>query len=241
MRTGLGGVSSVALIGGTSDIGAAIAEELRGIGAERFMLTARRPEEVSDTRKGVSTIALDIADFSAHESAVEHLFADGDLDVVVFAAGVLINDPDPDQVTEMAVVNGAGSTALLAKVAQRMQEQGHGHIVVLSSMAVVRARPSNYWYGASKAGLDFAARGLGDSLEGTAVKVSIVRPGFVHTKMTEGMSPAPLSCKPSDVGKAVAEMVRADRGGVLWVPGALRYLALVLQILPLGLLRRLDR
>ena len=130
---------------------------------------------------------------------------------------------------------------MLARIGEQLRSQGHGHLVVLSSISVVRPRPSNYWYGASKAGLDFASRGLADDLAESVVRVSTVRPGFVHTKMTEGMRPAPLSSQPEDVGKAVRAAVQDDRGGVLWVPGALRYLALAIRLLPTNLLRRLDR
>src|SRR5262249_60101350 len=77
--------------------------------------------------------------------------------------------------------------------AQKMREQGHGAIVVLSSVAGERARRSNFVYGSSKAGMDAFFQGLDDSLVGSGVRVMIVRPRFVHTKMTEGMDAAPPS------------------------------------------------
>ena len=86
--------------------------------------------------------------------------------------------------------------------------QGHGAIVVMGSVAGVRARKDNYVYGATKAGLDAFAQGLGDALEDTGVRVMVVRPGFVHTKMTEGMEPAPFSTTPD----AVADVDRRRAG-----------------------------
>ena len=50
--------------------------------------------------------------------------------------------------------------------AQRMRAQGHGTLVVLSSVAGERARRSNFVYGSSKAGLDAFSQGLGDALAG---------------------------------------------------------------------------
>src|SRR5207237_792545 len=75
-------------------------------------------------------------------------------------------------------------------VANRLRAQGHGTIVVLSSVAGERARRSNFVYGSTKAGLDAFFQGLGDALVGTGASVMIVRPGFVHTKMSEGLERA---------------------------------------------------
>ena len=61
-----------------------------------------------------------------------------------------------------------------------MRQQGHGSIVMLSSVAGERVRRANPVYGATKAGIDGFAQGLGDSLVGDGVHMLIVRPGFVH-------------------------------------------------------------
>lgn len=244
MRDGLGGIDSVALIGGTSDIGLAIARELTGLGAGRYVLAGRDLNSMRNTAGDLpvqDVVTLDVGNVNDQRKAVDAIFASGDIDVVVLAAGVLYTDPSPQQIAEMATVNGSGSVSLLAELAERLLSQGHGHLVVLSSMAVVRSRPSNYWYGASKAGLDFAALGLAGELEGTGIHVTIVRPGFVHTKMTEGMRSAPFACKPEDVGLAVADAVRDAVGGVLWVPGVLRWVSYALRLLPRSFLHRIER
>jgi decaprenylphospho-beta-D-erythro-pentofuranosid-2-ulose 2-reductase len=244
MRDGLGGIQSVGIVGGTSDIGLAIARELRNLGAERFVLAGRDPHSMDNAGADLAdrtAVTVDAADLASHQGAVEAMFSGGDLDVVVLAAGVLRPDPSPGDIAEMALANGAGSISLLAHLAKRLRAQGHGHLVVLSSMSVVRPRPSNYWYGASKAGLDFAARGLANDLEGSDVQVSIVRPGFVRSKMTAGMRPAPLACDPGLVGRAVAGAVHSHRGAVIWVPPTLRWLATLLRLLPRSLLARIDR
>jgi len=243
MRDGLGGVGTVALIGGTSDIGIAIAHGLSSLGASRVVLAGRNPDTMRAATAGLpvdDVIALDLAS-TAQGEAVKRIFSGGDVDVVVLAAGVLHNDPSREQIAEMAVVNGSGSISVLAEVAQALETQGHGHIIVLSSIAAVRPRPSNYWYGASKAALDFAARGVSDQLLGSGIKVTLVRPGFVHSKMTEGMDKAPFSVRPEEVGNAVTEAVRNGTEGVLWVPGVLRWVSLALQWLPLPLLKLIDR
>jgi NAD(P)-dependent dehydrogenase (short-subunit alcohol dehydrogenase family) len=121
-----------------------------------------------------------------------------------------------------------------------MRAQRAGTIVVLSSIAAVRPRKANFVYGAAKAGLDAFARGLTDALEGTGVRVVLVRPGFVIGRMTAGMSAAPLSSTPEQVGAAVADAVAGSRAQV-WVPRSLGPFAMLLRLLPRPLWRKMRR
>jgi decaprenylphospho-beta-D-erythro-pentofuranosid-2-ulose 2-reductase len=124
-------------------------------------------------------------------------------------------------------------------VARQFRRQGHGKLVVLSSVAGERVRKANYVYGASKAGLDGFAQGLSDALAGTGASVLIVRPGFVHTKMTAGRKAQPLSTSPQAVAAATAKALRAGRR-IVWVPPALRPLMSIGRHLPARLWRRVP-
>ncbi len=74
---------------------------------------------------------------------------------------------------------------------------------MLSSVAGERARRANFVYGSSKAGLDAFAQGLASSLVGSGARVMIVRPGFVRTRMTAGMSPAPMATTADEVAQVI--------------------------------------
>jgi decaprenylphospho-beta-D-erythro-pentofuranosid-2-ulose 2-reductase len=112
-------------------------------------------------------------------------------------------------------------------------------IVALSTVAGERVRRSNFVYGSSKAGFDAFFQGLGDSLVGTGVRVMIVRPGFVHTKMTEGLEPAPLATTAEAVADAIVHGM--ERGSeVIWVPPALRFVMSGLRHVPRALFRKLP-
>ena len=93
--------------------------------------------------------------------------------------------------------------------------------MVFSSVAGVRVRRANYVYGSAKAGLDGFASGLADALHGTGVRLLIARPGFVIGRMTEGMTPAPMSSTPEQVAAATARALAKGRR-VVWIPWALR-------------------
>jgi decaprenylphospho-beta-D-erythro-pentofuranosid-2-ulose 2-reductase len=120
-----------------------------------------------------------------------------------------------------------------------MRAQGRGTIVLLSSVAADRPRVSNYAYGASKAAADAYARGLRDALAGSGVEVMIVRPGFVRTRMTAGMDEAPGAVDPAAVSTAVADALRSGRA-IVYVPGFLRWVMLILKLLPRPIFRRLP-
>src|SRR5262249_4583991 len=94
---------------------------------------------------------------------------------------------------------GVGARPLAAT---RLGAGGPGSFVVLSPAAGGRARRSNFVYGSTKAGLDAFFQGLGDALAGSGASVMIVRPGFVHTKMTAGGDPGPPATAPGGGGGA---------------------------------------
>ena len=124
-------------------------------------------------------------------------------------------------------------------VAAQFRRQGHGHLVVLSSVAGERVRKGNFVYGASKAGLDGFAQGLGDALAGSGASVLVVRPGFVHSQMTEGMPAAPFATTPAAVADATVKALAKGRRTV-WVPAVLRPVFSAFRHLPGGVWRRLP-
>jgi decaprenylphospho-beta-D-erythro-pentofuranosid-2-ulose 2-reductase len=141
---------------------------------------------------------------------------------------------------EVLEVNAVGAGSLMMQAARRLRDGGGGALVVLSSVAAERPRRGNAVYGASKAGIDALAQALGDDLREENVRVLVVRPGFVHTRMTEGLKAAPLSTTPQAVARVVLDGL--DRGAhTVWAPGSLRWLMLVMRMVPRPILRRMKQ
>jgi decaprenylphospho-beta-D-erythro-pentofuranosid-2-ulose 2-reductase len=140
---------------------------------------------------------------------------------------------------DAARANYVGAVSASLVVAKRFREQGHGTLLVLSSVAGMRARADNFVYGSTKAGLDAFAQGLGDALIGSGARVVVVRPGFVHTKMTEGMAAAPFSTTPEAVADAVMSGLAKGRE-VIWAPAIVGPVFAVLRQLPRPLWRRVS-
>jgi decaprenylphospho-beta-D-erythro-pentofuranosid-2-ulose 2-reductase len=241
-------VTRVLLLGGSSEIGAEILAALRLPPDAEVLLAGRDEQRMAATAKMVScsvrTLRYDATELASHEALVADAFAGGPVDVVISAAGILVDqaelDSDPLRAGMLIETNFTGHVTTLLAAAARLREQRHGAIVVLSSVAAVRPRKANMVYGAAKAGLDAFARGLADSLAGSGVRLLLVRPGFVIGRMTAGMKPAPLSTTPAAVGAAVAAALAGSRD-MIWVPPALGPFALVMRAIPRPLWRRMRR
>jgi decaprenylphospho-beta-D-erythro-pentofuranosid-2-ulose 2-reductase len=248
----LGSAQSLLVLGGTSDIALATARRMVADRTRRVVLAGRPStslDAAADELRGlgaeVRVVPFDAAETSEHEKAIESVFNgdNGDIDVVLLAFGVLGNqqedERDPVAAARVAQVNYVGAVSAGVAAAQALRAQGHGSLVVLSSVAGERARKANFIYGSSKAGLDAFAQGLGDSLHGTGVHVMVVRPGFVRSKMTAGMPDAPMSTTPEAVADAILAGLRRGADTV-WVPGALRFVMSGVRHLPRPVFRRLK-
>jgi len=249
MKNALKEFQTIVLLGGTSEIGRAIVDELLSDSTQTLVLACRRPDEAQPERfdrDGMRVLVdyFDAADTETHDAFVRKLADDhGDIDVVVVAFGVLGDqsefDDDPHGAAQAVHVNYTGAVSASLAVAAQMRRQGHGQIAVLSSVAGERARAGNFVYGSSKAGLDAFSQGLGDSLAGSGVKVTVIRPGFVHSRMTRGMKSAPFAATPRMVGELAAAGIRKGKHTV-WTPGILRYVFMVVRHLPRPIFRRLP-
>lgn len=200
---------------------------------------------LDSTVAAVEVGLLDADDLASHPQAIERVFADaGGFDLVVVAIGVLGGqaglDADRTEAIEAMRVNFLGAGSLVLECLGQLRRRGEGTLVLLSSVAVERPRASNAIYGAAKAGLDALAQGLSDALAtSSGVRVLVVRPGFVKTRMTAGLRPPPFATTPEAVASATV-VALSGRAGTIWVPGRLRLIFAVLRHLPRSIYRRLP-
>jgi decaprenylphospho-beta-D-erythro-pentofuranosid-2-ulose 2-reductase len=251
MRDALGAVQSVLVLGGTSEIAQATVRRLVADRTRRVVLAVRDvgsaepfAEELRRAGATVEVVAFDADAPATHQAVIDGAFtADGDLDLVLLAFGVLGDqatfDADPAAAAAAVTTNYAGAVSASLAVAANLRRQGHGTLVVLSSVAGERARRDNFVYGSSKAGLDAFAQGLGDALVPSGASVMVVRPGFVHTRMTAGMAAAPFSVGPEAVADAIVAGL-AKRREVVWAPPILRWVFVVMRHLPRGVWRKVS-
>jgi decaprenylphospho-beta-D-erythro-pentofuranosid-2-ulose 2-reductase len=240
------------LVLGSSEIALAIVRALQARAPREVAVLGRDSERMAELSASllgsgcprVVSFEVDAARREDHAAAVDRAVSElGGVDLAILAVGVLGEPGYPrDEAGALRVmdVNFLGAASLLLHVARHMREAGAGTIVVLSSVAAERPRRANPVYAASKAGLDGLASGLGYELEDSGVDVMLVRPGFVHTRMTRGLEPAPFATTPEAVAETVLKGLDSGRHTV-WAPPALRWPMLALGHLPRPLFRRLRK
>ena len=251
MENALGEPQTILLLGGTSDIGLAIVRNLLNPTARTVVLACRNIEAGERAAAGlryddltVDVVTFDGAATGTHSDLLRTLSDKyGDIDVAIVAVGLLgdgaVTTVDPVAAGEVAHVNFTGVVSATIAVANQMRRQGHGSIVMLSSVAGERVRRANPVYGGSKAGLDGFAQGFGDVIAQDGVHMLVVRPGFVHSKMTTGRKVQPFATTPERVAEGAVKALRARRR-IVWVPGILRFVFIAVRHLPGPVWRRLP-
>lgn len=242
-------MSYVLIIGAKSDIAKALAREYAAHGYD-LILAARNAEELrgfgNDLKirhgKQVVLAEFDIVDFSSHRPFYENL-ADKPLGVVV-AAGYMSEQAQAqnewDEALRMINVNYTGAVSILNIVANDFEERKSGFIVGISSVAGDRGRKANYIYGSAKAGFSAYLSGLRNRLFGAGVQVLTVKPGFVATKMTEGLDlPAKLTAQPDAVAKDIFSAQQKGKD-VLYTKGIWRLIMLIIKHIPESIFKKMS-
>ncbi|MFE1347949.1 decaprenylphospho-beta-D-erythro-pentofuranosid-2-ulose 2-reductase [Streptomyces sp. NPDC058757] len=250
MKDAFGAPQSLLLLGGTSAIGLATARRLIARRTRTVWLAGRPSPALTAAAESLRALGaeahvvpFDALDTDGHAERLGRVFAEGDVDLVLLAFGILgdqaRDESDPAAAVRVAQTNYTGAVSAGLVCAGALQAQGHGSLVVLSSVAGERGRRADFIYGSSKAGLDVFAQGLGDALHGTGVHVMVVRPGAVRAARTPGRPDAPPATTPEAVAGAI-ELGLRRRSETVWVPGSLRLVASALRHVPRPLHRRLP-
>ncbi|MBY6090404.1 SDR family NAD(P)-dependent oxidoreductase [Maritimibacter alkaliphilus] len=176
------------LIGASDGLGAALARQLSNVGAE-VILSARDEtalQAVADSLPGRASIfPVDVTDRAALEAAAHHI---GEIDGMVYLAGVYwpfgAKEWNSEQAEAMADVNFTGAMRAVGAVLPTFVARDQGHIVITSSLTAFGGLPGAAPYVATKAGLMGLAESLHADLRNSGVKVQLVNPGFIKTRLT---------------------------------------------------------
>ena len=241
----------IVIFGATSGIAEATAREFAKEGTS-FVLVGRDVEALGDIGadlkvRGAGSVEILPSELSDVD-ALPKLCADvgvklGGIDVAIIAHGVLPDqeacEASADTLLDVLKINTLSPAVLMTELAQLMLSQGSGTIVVLSSVAGDRGRPSNYVYGASKALLSVLGEGMALKLKERGVKVLVVKPGFVDTKMTAAFKKGALWASAAQVGASIVTAVKAGKSGVIYTPRWWQLIMLVIKLAPEFVVRRL--
>ncbi|MFT3877118.1 MAG: decaprenylphospho-beta-D-erythro-pentofuranosid-2-ulose 2-reductase [Propioniciclava sp.] len=247
-----GNPRTILLLGGTSEIGLAIVGEYLSHAPARVILGVQPGDDRTEATvnalrhqgaTGVEAYDFDATDFDAHPAFIEQAWAGGDVDVAIVAFGILGDNEEQWQNQAKAVaaaqINYTGAVSVGVLLGQRMKAQGFGQIIAMSSAAGLKVRRSNFVYGSTKAGLDGFYTNLGQALESSGVKVLVVRPGQVRTRMSAHVKEAPLTINPDELARLVVDAARKGKS-IIWTPPAFELVMHVLQHIPAPIFKRLP-
>src|SRR6476469_1360792 len=248
----VGNPQAILLLGGTSEIGLAICERYLRNAPARIVLADLPGHPGRDDAtaqmtaagaKSVEWIDFDGVDTDEHPKVIDAAFARGDVDVAIVAFGLLGNAEELWQnqrkAVQIAQINYTAAVSVGVLVAEKMKAQGFGRIIAMSSAAGERVRRSNFVYGSTKAGLDGFYLGLGEALREFGVRVLVIRPGQVRTRMSAHVKEAPLTVDKEYVAELAVTASAAGKD-LVWAPGAFRYVMMVLRHIPRPIFRKLP-
>ncbi|EGD54074.1 decaprenylphospho-beta-D-erythro-pentofuranosid-2-ulose 2-reductase [Gordonia neofelifaecis] len=252
MFNAVGVPKSILILGGSSEIGLAIASEFLTQGPMRVVLAtvpndpaaaAAAEQMTAAGASSVEQIDFDALATDTHRGVLDAAFANGDIDVAIVAFGIQGDDEQAWQDQKLAVleanINYTAAVSVGVLLGEKMREQGHGQIIAMSSVAGERVRRSNFVYGSTKAGLDGFYLGLGDALRPEGIRVLVIRPGQVRTRLSAHVAEAPLTVNKEDVARMAVAAVGKGKE-VIWVPGPFRYIMMVLRHIPRPVFRKLP-
>jgi len=242
-------MSYVLIVGAKSDIARETAREYAKNGYNLY-LAARNVETLAEFKNDlevrsnveVQTVEIDLSAFDTHKDFYSSL-KEKPLGVIV-VAGYMTEQHKAEKEWSESLntinVNYTGAVSLLNIVANDFEQERRGFIVGVSSVAGDRGRKTNYIYGSAKAAFSAYLSGLRNRLYESGVSVLTVKPGFVNTKMTEGLElPAKLTAEPEEVAQDIYKAQQAGEN-VLYTKWIWRYIMLIITNIPEFIFKKLS-
>jgi short-subunit dehydrogenase len=234
-------MSYVLIIGATSDIAKATAREYAKHGFDLYLAT-RNIDQLNGFAKDiiirnkikVKQLELDILNYDSHRTFYNQL-EEKPL-VAISAVGYLGNQNkaqyDFDEAKKIVDTNYTGIVSLFNIIADDFEKRRSGFLIGISSVAGDRGRKSNYIYGSAKAAFTAYLSGLRNRLHSSLVHTITVKPGFVNTKMTEGMNlPARLTAQPEEVARDIYS-AHLKRKNIIYTKWIWKWIMIVIKIIP---------
>ena len=241
------------ITGASSGIGRALAIECARQGAH-LMLTARRLDALEETRRMCARpedhhcLEHDVTEAAAHDSVMQAILQRwGRLDVLLLNAGMgqrgSVAETDPAVARRLMEVNYFGQTEVLHAALPQFQQQGNGHVVVVTSIMGKISTPRRATYAASKHALHGFFEGLRAELYRTDISVTLLCTGYIKTAISlhsvkgggeahGAMDEQHRNAMPADVYARKAVRAIIKRKPVAYIGGLERFGPLIERLSP---------
>lgn len=240
---------SVLIIGAKSDIGLALAHKFGSLGYS-IQLAARNHKVLIDDKKdieirynvSVKLYEFDAVNIKSHDNFISILKP---LPTVAICAVGYMGDQKESELdfnlaSEVIRTNFEGPVSILSKLANKFEKRGSGTIIGISSVAGQRGRASNFYYGSAKAGFTAFLSGMRNKLSKKGVHVITVIPGFVRTKMIDGINtPAILTANTKTVAEAIYKAVKRSKN-IIYTKKIWYWIMLIVNLIPEKIFKNLN-
>ncbi len=233
---------AILITGASSGIGEALARDYAESG--RFLALSGRDKErlesVAEACRGfgaeVAAQTVDVADRDATAKWISDIDADHPLDLVIANAGIAAGTggrgESENQTRDIFAINLAGVLNTVWPALGPMRKRRHGQIAIVSSIAAFRGFPGTPAYSASKAAVKTYGEALRGWLASEGIRVSVVCPGFVRTRMTEKNDfPMPFVMDAAKAARIIRRGLERNKARIAF-PWPMYFLAWLLGALP---------
>ena len=238
------------LVGASEGIGKCLAERLAQEGAQ-IALSARQADKLNGVLERLEgsahmVLPMDVQDAASVQAAYVAIKAKwGTPDMVIYNAGyyepMRAQEFDLPRVEKMLDINLRGALRVLNHILPDFITANSGHIALVGSIAAYRGLPGAIGYGASKAALMHVAENLAVDLQCTNIKVQVISPGFVKTKLTAKNNFAmPQIMEPEEAAWHIMRGLKSDVFEVVF-PWAFSTVLKIMSLLPAKLYFKLMR
>ena len=238
----------ILIIGAKSDIAKSIAKKYAENDYNLY-LAARKSSELKNfandikirTKRDVICLDFDVLDYDSHQNFYDSLTnkPSGVISVVGYLGEQKKAENDFIEAQKIIETNYTGIVSILNVVANDFKKNKRGFIVGVSSVAGDRGRMSNFIYGSAKAAFSTYLSGLRNRLFNSNVHVMTVKPGFVYTKMTNGLNlPSILTAYPKDLAQDIFRKQQRSRD-ILYYKWFWRWIMLIIKNIPETIFKRM--
>lgn len=180
---------TVLVVGGSSGIGNGIAQAYRRRGAAVHVWGTRESAASYDARRGSDLTGLSYqrVDVSVDAQINQAAASFARLDVLILAQGAVKYKRAEFEIGTFREVVDVNLNSVMSCCARfhPLLKAAAGAIIIIGSIGALKSVKGNPAYAASKAAAHALARTLGDAWGGDGVRVNVIAPGMVATKMTE--------------------------------------------------------
>ncbi len=242
-------MQTVLILGAGSDLARALARKYASLS---YRLILAEPnldilrEHIRDleirSQTSVEAVAFDALKPETHEAFYASLSVKPDIVFCVFGylGNQLKAETDLAERLRILQINYVGAISILEIIAADFAQRKAGTIIGISSVAGDRGRQSNYIYGSAKAGLTAYLSGLRNRLFPLGVHVMTVKPGFMRTAMTAGLSlPPALTADPDQAAQVIFKAFLRKKN-VVYVLWMWRWIMSIIRNIPECVFKRMK-